>query len=84
MVRRTKTVKVKTPTGKTVLRARREKPSYAKCAKCNARLHGMPKLHPIEQKRIPKSKRVPNRPYGGYLCTKCTRETFKEKVKTPE
>lgn len=81
MARKFKKIKKRTPSGKSVIRRGRRKPSIAKCAACGAPLHGMPRLRPSKLKNVPKSKRRPNRPYGGYLCTRCMRDMFKKKVK---
>jgi large subunit ribosomal protein L34e len=64
-----------------VIRRGRRKPSIVRCAECGIRLHGMPRLRPSALKKLPKSKRRPNRPYGGYLCARCTRQLFKNKIK---
>ncbi len=79
MVRRAKKLKKRIPSGKSVIRRGKRKPGYSRCAVCGAKIGGMPRRHPGEIKGVPKSKRVPNRPYGGYLCTKCMRETLKKK-----
>jgi large subunit ribosomal protein L34e len=80
MVRKKKKIKKRTPSGRSVIRKGKKRPSYSKCARCGARIHGMPRMKPSELKKLPKSKRVPNRPYGGYLCTKCMRDMLKKKV----
>lgn len=80
MVRKIKKIKKRTPSGKSVVRKGKRKPSMAKCANCGAPLHGTPRLKPIKLKRLPKSKRRPNRPYGGNLCSRCTRELLKSRV----
>lgn len=81
MARRAKKIKIRLPSGRSVVRRGRGKPSVAKCAVCGAKLHGMPRLAPAKLRKLPKSKRVPNRPYGGYACSRCTRELLKEKIK---
>ncbi len=81
MVRIKKKIKKRTPSGRSIIRKRKRKPSAAKCANCGALLHGMPRLKPSKLKKLPKSKRRPNRPYGGYLCTRCMRELFKSSSK---
>ncbi|MFH1623297.1 MAG: 50S ribosomal protein L34e [Candidatus Aenigmatarchaeota archaeon] len=59
---------------------RKLKRSAAACASCGARLQGVPKAGMIAVRRMPRSNRVPNRPYGGNLCVRCMREAFKSKV----
>lgn len=80
MVRVAKKIKKRTPSGRSVIRRGKRKPSVAKCAECGAKLHGMPRLKSSKLRKLPKSKRKPNRPYGGYMCAKCTRELFKNKI----
>lgn len=74
-------VKVRTPSGKVVIRFKKSKPSFAKCAVCGKTLHGIKRLGRVELRKLAKSKRRPERPYGGYLCSECSRETFREKVR---
>lgn len=81
MARKAKKIKKRTPSGRSVIRRGRRNPSTAKCAGCGAILHGMPRLRPSDLRKIPKSKRKPNRPYGGRLCSKCMRDVFKKKIK---
>ena len=73
-------VKVKTPGGRLVIRMERKKPSPAKCAKCGKPLHGVPRDIPSRLRKLPKTKKRPERPYGGYLCSSCMREVMKERV----
>lgn len=73
---RTKTFRkvfVKTPGGKTVLHYRRRKPSAAKCANCERKLAGVPRNIPAQIRKLPKNQKRPDRPYGGILCSKCSR-----------
>jgi large subunit ribosomal protein L34e len=72
---------VKTPGGKTVLHHRRRKPAKAECAKCAIVLKGVPRDIPGKIKKLSKTQRRPERPYGGVLCSKCMRLTFIEKAK---
>ena len=71
----------KVPGGKTVTHFRRRKPSIAKCAKCGKDIKGVPRLRVSELRKLPKTKKRPERPYGGNLCSKCMREVFREKVR---
>lgn len=80
MVRKAKKIKKRIPSGKSVIRRGKKRPAYTKCAECGAQIHGMPRLKPSKLKKIPKSKRVPNRPYGGNLCSSCMRNELKKKV----
>lgn len=73
-------VKKRTPGGKIVIRSKRRRPSIARCAICKKPLHGIPRLIPSKFKDLPKTKKRPERPFGGYLCSKCMREVLKEKL----
>jgi|YelNatPaOPRAMG01_1025707.scaffolds.fasta_scaffold05813_13 large subunit ribosomal protein L34e len=74
-------VKVRVPSGKVSVKKKWKKPAVAKCAVCGKPLQGVPKLRAVEIRKLPKSKRKPERPYGGYLCSKCARELFREKAR---
>jgi large subunit ribosomal protein L34e len=52
---------------------------YPKCAICKKVLHGLPRLNKF--RKLSKSKKRVSRIFGGYLCSKCTREVLKEKVR---
>lgn len=71
----------KVPGGRTVTHYKKKKVSQAKCAKCGKPLQGVPRKRPSELKKLPKSQRRPDRPYGGNLCSECMREVFREKVR---
>lgn len=58
-----------------------KRPKIAKCANCGKKLQGVPRLQPSKLRKLPKSRRKPNRPYGGYLCSECMRELFRKKVR---
>ena len=73
-------VYVKTPGGKTVVHYRRRKPAKAKCV-CGAVLKGIPRERPYLMQNMSKSKKRSERPYGGNLCSKCTRELMVRKAR---
>ncbi|NCN39335.1 MAG: 50S ribosomal protein L34e [Candidatus Aenigmarchaeota archaeon CG_4_10_14_0_8_um_filter_37_24] len=75
-----KRTQMKVPGGRNVTHYRRRNPNVAKCS-CGMPLSGIPRLRPSEFKKLSKSKRRPGRPYGGNLCSKCSREIFREKVR---
>jgi len=62
---------VRTPGGRLVWRPVKLK--KARCAWCHGELHGTPALPKAEMRRLPKSGKRPERPYGGYLCPRCLR-----------
>lgn len=73
-----KRVKVVVPSGKTVTHYRRAKPQKHKCANCLAELNGIPaKVNP---KKLTKSQRTVARPFGGHLCSKCSRLVIKDNI----
>ncbi len=74
-------VKVKTPGGKTVTHYRLRKPKIAHCSNCGAELKGVPRERPYKMQNMPKTKKRPERPYGGVLCSKCMREKIKERAR---
>ena len=74
-------VKVKTPGGNTKVQYKRRKPSKAKCAECKKVLAGVPRELPLKMKNMPKTKKRPERAYGGVLCTRCARRKIVEKTR---
>lgn len=77
-----KKVKKRTPGGRIVVHLKKKKPKIARCAICKKPLHGIPRLRPKELKKLPKTKKRPERLYGGYLCSKCLKELLKEKARS--
>ncbi len=69
------------PGGKTVIHYKKEKPGIQKCAECKKPLHGIPKLSTSKLSGMPKTKKRPQRSYGGYLCSKCSRRKITEKIR---
>ena len=65
---------VKTSGGRTAVHYKKRKPSKAKCAGCGAVLPGVPRERLHKMKKISKTKKRPERPYGGFLCSKCARK----------
>ena len=70
-------VSVRTPGGSTTTRYDRRKPSVAHCARCGAKLHGIPRGNPADISKLAKSERRPERLFGGVLCSRCLRDTIK-------
>jgi large subunit ribosomal protein L34e len=77
-------IKKRIPTGKVVIKVKKKKPKIAKCALCGKPLHGVPRLRPSEMRKLAKTEKRPERPYGGYLCSRCSREFFREKARKIE
>jgi len=70
------------PGGRTLIHYKKKKPSKHVCAGCGKPLHGVPRGRPYQIRKLPKSKRRPNRSYGGYYCSECMRKVFKEKARS--
>ena len=68
------------PGGRNTVHYVTRKPKQARCAGCGAALHGIPRELPSKMTNMPKTKKRPERPYGGMLCSKCTRKRIKESV----
>ncbi|MCM2324891.1 MAG: 50S ribosomal protein L34e [Candidatus Woesearchaeota archaeon] len=65
------------PGGETVDRYTRRKPQLVKCAKCGVSLKGIPRVMPLKMKKLGISKKTVSRPFGGNLCSKCSRQAVK-------
>ncbi|MFA6461588.1 MAG: 50S ribosomal protein L34e [Candidatus Woesearchaeota archaeon] len=74
-------IKVVVPGNTVKLHYRRRKPSKAKCANCKKLLAGVPRELPLKMKNLAKTKKRPERPYGGVLCSACTRLLLKQKAR---
>ena len=66
-------IKIVTPGHRHIVHYKKRKPAKAKCGKCGAVLHGVPRERPFKMQNMPKTMKRPERPYGGVLCTKCMR-----------
>jgi len=66
---------------RTVLRFKKSKSGFAECARCGRRLHGVSRGRVGEIRKLSKTEKRPERPYGGYYCSKCSREIFKDRVR---
>ena len=71
----------KTVSGKITIYRPGKKTSPPKCARCDNLLPGVAKGTRVEVRRLTKSQRTPNRPFGGNLCSPCTRRKIIEKVR---
>jgi large subunit ribosomal protein L34e len=67
----------KTPGGRLVKHFNKRKPSKATCASCGKTLVGVPRERPKKLATLPKTQRRPERPYGGVLCSLCSRKKIK-------
>ena len=72
---------VKVPGGRTVVQYVKKKPSKAKCGSCGRILPGTANERPYKMQNMPKTKKRPERPYGGFLCTRCLRRLIIENAR---
>ena len=70
-------VQRKTPGAKTATHYVKSSPSPSKCTSCGAVLPGVARGRKAEMQNMPKTKKRPERPFGGVLCTKCSRKKIK-------
>jgi large subunit ribosomal protein L34e len=71
-------VNKKLPSGKVTIHYVKRKHQLPKCAICKKELKGMPKTRPFKLQKSGISKKRPERPFGGFLCSKCSREEIKK------
>ena len=71
----------KVPGGRVSLQYKKRKPKAAHCGNCGAILKGVPRELPFKMKNMPKTKKRPERPYGGVLCSRCMREEIIRKAR---
>ncbi len=72
----------RTPGGRTVIHYEKRKPGPAKCAICGSPLNGVPRLIPVKLRRLAKTEKRPERPYGGHLCHRCLTRLLKEAIRS--
>ncbi len=74
-------VSKRVPGGKAVKRYEQRKPSSARCAVTGELLHGVPRELPTQLAKLSKTKRRPERPYGGVLSSRASRQVIKEEAR---
>lgn len=74
-------MKKRLPGGGFIIHYLRRRPSHATCPDCGRKLHGVARERPTILKKLSRSKKTPSRPYGGNLCSKCSRRKIKEKAR---
>ena len=72
---------VRTPGGSTSVHYRKRKPSKAVCGSCGKQLLGVPMERPSKMRTMAKTRKRPERPYGGVLCSSCTRKVLVQKAR---
>ncbi|MBR9675914.1 50S ribosomal protein L34e [Candidatus Woesearchaeota archaeon] len=72
----------KTPGGRNTLTYRKRKPKNHVCSECKKVLPGVPRERPYKMMTLAKTHKRPERPYGGVLCSSCSREKIRKQVRT--
>lgn len=67
--------------GRTTIHYKRRNPKAAICHNCGDVLKGVPRGLPYKMRSMAKTKKRPERPYGGVLCSKCMRQTIIDKIR---
>lgn len=68
----------RTPGNGVKLVYKKRKPSGAQCAACGVVLKGTLRERVPVMRNLPRSKKRPERPYGGVLCSRCMRRKLIE------
>jgi large subunit ribosomal protein L34e len=71
----------KMPGGSTRLIYDKRKPKAPHCAQCGIELKGIPRLRPFKARNLSKTKKRPERSYGGFLCGTCLRKKLKQEAR---
>jgi large subunit ribosomal protein L34e len=74
-------ISVKVPGGRTVIHYKYKKPKKAHCARCKAPLAGVPRERPYKIRKMSKTQKRPERPFGGMLCSRCMRAEIIKRIK---
>lgn len=74
-------VKSKLPGGRVTTHYKKRRPARAKCAVCGSLLMAVPNLRPFRMKKLQVSKKRPERPFGGNLCSACTRSYIRAEAR---
>ncbi|MBI2654657.1 50S ribosomal protein L34e [Candidatus Woesearchaeota archaeon] len=67
--------------GRVSIHYKKRKPKAAHCGNCGAVLKGVPRELPYKMRSMAKTKKRPERPFGGVLCSKCMRQEIINKVR---
>ncbi|MFH1591479.1 MAG: 50S ribosomal protein L34e [archaeon] len=62
------------PGGRNTTHYEDRRPKQVHCGECRAILHGIPRAGRAELRNMPKTQKRPERPFGGVLCSRCTRK----------
>jgi large subunit ribosomal protein L34e len=61
---------------------KKRNPKQAHCGNCGSVLQAVPRGRPYKMQNMAKTKKRPERPYGGVLCSKCLRTEMKAKARS--
>lgn len=74
-------VKKVTPGHRNVTHYSRKKPKLGTCPVTGEKLKGVPRERPVKMRNMAKSSKRPQRPFGGVLSSKASREVLKNKAR---
>ncbi|MGB9675370.1 MAG: hypothetical protein ACP5IJ_02845 [Candidatus Nanoarchaeia archaeon] len=74
----------RTPGGKVVIHYLKKLPGKPICGICKKPLQGLKRGNASKIKKLSKTERTIQRPFGGMLCTECSREILKMRVRIKE
>ncbi len=72
--------RVRTPGGRLVIRRVERKVNFVRCGLCGTILSGVPRERTHTFKGLAKTKKRPERMYGGVLCPSCLKKKIVEAV----
>ena len=72
----------KTPGNRTVLAHELRKPAKVTCSRCATVLAGVPQLRVPQLAGLSKTQKRPERPFGGVLCSRCSRAEIKARARS--
>lgn len=72
---------VRTPSSRVAVHRVKRKPGKAQCGMCGGDLKAVPKVRAMKLKTLAKTKKRPQRPYGGHLCSPCMRKVMIDRAR---
>ncbi len=75
-------VYAKTPGGVVRLHYKPRRPAKASCANCGTALLGVANFRPNKMRGLAKTKKRPERMFGGQLCSSCSRREIISKLRS--
>lgn len=72
----------KTPGGLLKIHYEPRKPGPARCGVCGRPLNGVPRLAPVELRKLAKTEKRPERMYGGVICPSCLSRLLRESARS--